>query len=71
MRNLGSFLGWTRWGASSLQGAPQFGPLRQSGSASVESMGVLREVPGVPGEEAAVGRWGGSWRKFQEVPGRS
>lgn len=56
MRNLGSFLGWTRWGASSLQGAPQFGPLRQSGSASVESMGVLREVPGVPGEEAAVGR---------------
>lgn len=28
VRNLGEFLGWRGWGASSFQDAPQFGPLR-------------------------------------------
>lgn len=68
LRNLGRFLGWARWGASSLQDAPQFGPLRQSGSASVESMGVLKEVPGVQErrQQLAVGEAvGESSRKFQ------
>lgn len=38
--NPGRFLGWRRWGASSLQDALEYGPLGRSGSGGVQGLGV-------------------------------
>ena len=43
MRNLGRFQGWRRWGESSLQDAPESGPLRPNQSLAVLSDGEYRE----------------------------
>ena len=59
MRNLGRFQGWRRWGESSLQDAPESGPLRPNQSLAVLSDGEYRE-----------GSWSCQQRRQRLVVGR-